>query len=514
MTTSESTGTMSGWRERLWNPYVVVFISSASIMVIELVASRLVAPVIGVSLYTWTSVIGIILAGISLGNYIGGRLADRYASPSFLGIMFALASLGSLSTLWLIDAMQGLQALSNLPLMVWIVSYIAAVFFVPSAVLGCISPIVVKLTLTDLGRTGLTVGKIYAWSTAGSIVGTFATGFFLISWFGTRMIILLVAAVLMLMALWFLTLGSRGRALARGTAVVLLFALAAGLLSRGGLLSSRCVRESNYFCIKVNEKEMEGRIIRELVLDRLVHSYVDMDDPAHLVYGYERTYAEVVRPVVETRPQLEALFIGGGGYSFPRYLEVQAPQSRVVVAEIDPEVTEIAHELLGLDRDTRMELFSLDARLLLTRLDQPNTYDLVFGDAFNDYSVPFHLTTVEFNRIVDRLLRDDGLYVVNIIDSGVHGHFLRAYVNTLQEVFAHVAVVPMGTGWQKFGRTTFIIVAGQQPADLTHLPRNQQPVSQDELAAYLAMDPPLVLTDDFVPVDNLLSPVFEDSGRS
>jgi hypothetical protein len=72
----------------------------------------------------------------------------------------------------------------------------------------------------------------------------------------------------------------------------------------------------------------------------------------------------------------------------------------------------------------------------------------------------------------------------------------------------------MGTGWQKFGRTTFIIVAGQQPADLTHLPRNQQPVSQDELAAYLAMDPPLVLTDDFVPVDNLLSPVFEDSGRS
>jgi len=137
-------------RQRLWNPYGIVFTSSACIMVLELVASRLIAPQLGVSLYTWTSVIGVILAGISLGNYIGGRLADRYASPRFLGLIFGLAALGSLSILWLNGKMGNINLPEAVPLLLWVVAFIAAEFFIPSAILGCVSPIVVKLSLTDL----------------------------------------------------------------------------------------------------------------------------------------------------------------------------------------------------------------------------------------------------------------------------------------------------------------------------------------------------------------------------
>jgi len=498
-------------RDRLWNPYVVVFLTSGCIMVIELVASRMIAPRLGVSLYTWTSVIGVILGGISLGNYVGGRLSDRHGSFSFLGLILAMASLASLSMLWLNNDLHEIDLSKSVPFMVWVVGYIAGVFFVPSALLGCVSPIVVKLSLTNLAHSGTTVGKIYAWSSAGSIVGTFATGFYLLSLFGTKTIVLIVSGLLMLMALWFLTDTCLKRAILRAALAVGLFGLSVCLLHRGGFLCRECLLETNYFCINVYEKETEGGPVRELVLDRLVHSYSDPKDPTHLVYGYEQIYAQVIEPMMKRKPDLDALFIGGGGYTFPRYLEAVLPESHLVVCEIDPGVTEVAQARLGLDPQTRIETHNLDARIFVAMHCQPNSYDIVFGDAFNDFSVPFHLTTREFDEMIGHLLRDDGLYVVNIVDGGGRGHFMRAYVRTLRQVFCNVAVIPFGTNWRESTRTTFVVVASQQPLDLAHLPVGSEPLSEQDLADYLHLDPPLILTDEYVPVDNLLAPVFEDA---
>ena len=500
-------------RERLWNPCATVFFSSACIMVIELVASRMIAPRLGVSLYTWTSVIGVILAGISVGNYLGGRLSDQRGSFPFLGLVLALASIASLGILWLSNDLSEANLPKSFPFMARVVGYIAGVFFVPSALLGCVSPIVVKLGLTSLDNSGATVGKIYAWSSVGSIVGTFATGFYLISWFGTKIIVLIVSGLLMLMALWFLTCTRLKKALLWAALALCAFGLSAWLLNRGGFLGRECLLETNYYCIKVSEEDIGGRTVRSLVLDRLVHSYSDPDDPTYLVYGYERAYAQVIQPLMERKPNLEALFIGGGGYTFPRYLEATLPQSRLVVSEIDPRVTEVAQARLGLDPATRIQTHNLDARVFVALHCEPDSYDVVFGDAFNDFSVPFHLTTLEFDRLVDRLLRDDGLYVVNIVDGGRRGHFMRAYVHTLRQVFPHVAVIPSGDDWRESVRTTFVIVAGHQPLDLSHLPAGSQPLGEEELEAYLSLDPPLILTDEYVPVDNLLAPVFEDSYR-
>jgi MFS family permease len=428
-----------------WRPTLIVFISSACIMVLELVAGRIIAPHVGVSLYTWTSVIGVVLAGISLGNYLGGRLADRWASLRLLGIIFTLGGLTSLGIL-AVDELD-VTAQIDWPLIAEILVLIAALFFVPSTILGTISPIVAKLAVHDLAKTGSTVGRIYAAGSVGSIVGTFLTGFWLISWFGTHAIVWGVGLLLVLLGLLFLV---RSRWLWTLPTVLLL--AGAALPSVGPeWLNGPCTQETNYFCIKVQQEERDGEPVYVLILDRLVHSYSSLTDPTKLVYGYEMVYGELTAYQADRKEQaLRALFIGGGGYTFPRYMEAVYPDSDLHVIEIDPGVTEIAYEMLGLDRDTRVISYNEDARMFLARsprhrdsgprsVPEPvqsadrrpgednagEAYDLVLGDAFNDFSVPYHLTTKEFNDRVHAWLAPDGLYMVNIID-GAYGRFFSA----------------------------------------------------------------------------------------
>src|SRR5438045_5103507 len=191
-------------RMRLSSPWVacaIVFIASFCTLVIELIAGRIMAPYIGVSLYTWTSIIGVVLAGISLGNYVGGRIADRAASPFTLGILFLLSGLASLAilvtTYWVMSA----NLAQDLGLVARIVLYTTVIFFAPAFLMGTISPVVIKLSLDDLSRTGNIVGRIYAVSTAGSIVGTFVTGFYLIEALGTRSIVWTVGLILIALGL-------------------------------------------------------------------------------------------------------------------------------------------------------------------------------------------------------------------------------------------------------------------------------------------------------------------------
>jgi len=152
----------------LWKANFIAFDSSFCVMVIELVAARMLAPYIGVSLYTWTSIIGVILAGIALGNYLGGRVADRWASPLVLGAIFLGGGVATMAILPAIKLSGAIQLPSGWPLMALFVVRVAVIFLIPSIVLSMVSPVVIKLALADLGQTGGVVGTIYAFSTAGS----------------------------------------------------------------------------------------------------------------------------------------------------------------------------------------------------------------------------------------------------------------------------------------------------------------------------------------------------------
>jgi spermidine synthase len=499
---------------RPWLPVLIVFISNTCVMILELVAGRIIAPYVGVSLYTWTSVIGVVLAGMSLGNYLGGRLADRWASARLLGLVYLLAGIFSAGIL-AADRL-GLGLPDTWPIVVRILAFTTALFFVPSVVLGGVSPIVVKLAVRDLAKTGSTVGRISAAGTLGSIVGTFATGFWLISTFGTHVVVWGVAVVLLIIAaLLLLKDAGRGRAGVAAVALVLITGSTTLAITQEWL-KSPCRMETNYFCIKVYDEERGGEPVRILVLDRLVHSYSSLTKPEKLIYGYEQVYAEATEYQAQRHSAPSALFIGGGGYTFPRYMEALYPDSKLDVIEIDPGVTQIAYDMLGLAKDSQIATYNEDARMFLQR-SPTEQYDLIMGDAFNDYSVPYHLTTHEFNERVKAWLAPDGLYMVNMID-GPRRDFLRAYVSTLQRTFDNVYVIPAVRTWRESPRVTFVVIASRQPLDLEQMQAIDAGdgdamlfsmlLSPAQTEAILAEGRRIALTDRFAPVDQMLAPVF------
>jgi spermidine synthase len=246
------------------------------------------------------------------------------------------------------------------------------------------------------------------------------------------------------------------------------------------------------------------------------------DDPRALDYGYEHAYSDLTEAHAIGRDRIDTLFLGGGGYTFPRYVEAVYSTSTIDVVEIDPAVTATAYERLGLPRTSRIRSFNQDARMFLAEWIDPKRYDFVYGDAFNDLSIPFHLTTVEFNRIVANRLKPDGVYLTNIIDKFEGGEFLKAETNTLRAVFPYVYVFGRGDGFLPFDRNTYVIMASRQPLNRERFdaitsradPSSRTtPLSESRLSAYLTSGRALTLTDDFVPVDQLLARLFVERGN-
>jgi spermidine synthase len=189
------------------------------------------------------------------------------------------------------------------------------------------------------------------------------------------------------------------------------------------------------------------------------------------------------------------------------------PGSRIDVAEIDPMVLEANHRALGLPRDTPIKTYLLDARNALDDLPRGRRYDVIFGDAFSDLSVPWHLTTLEFDRKIAAHLKPDGGYLINVIDDFEHGLFLGAVVATLQRVFRHVYVFSTDKDGVSTGRETFVVAATQRAIRT----RDWRPGHGGAFWGSLLTDKDLttlrrrsggrILTDDNAPVENLLAPV-------
>jgi spermidine synthase len=502
---------------------VVIFISSFCALVIELVAGRILAPHVGVSLYTWTSIIGVVLAGISLGAYLGGRIADRYPRVSTLGWLLFLSGLGAFAVSPMIHLVGGARFYT--PLMIQILIITGIIFFLPSCLLGMISPVVVKLALQNLQRTGNTVGRIYAFSTLGSILGTFATGFFLISWMGTRNVLFATGAILVLCAPLFGGFFMRKTTL--GVFFVVLISLLVGFreytfkpaLEEGTFL----FKESDYYTIQLRKDSgTGGPPLVTLYIDNLTHSCSALDDPFHLVYRYIRVYDEVLRWQATKRESFRTLFIGGGGYTFPRYIEARYPKADIDVVEIDPEITRVSLDYLGVKKDTKIRTFNTDGRWFIMNHRDKEKYDFIFLDAFNDLSVPYHLTTREFSLQLKTFLKPDGLLLVNVIDSFDKGTFLRSYTRTLQEVFEKdkVHLITLAPSDAFIGVTNSVVVASPQTLDLADFTRFLKStgggeavshvVPRDRLQQYVNERHSVLLTDDYVPVDNLIAPVFEE----
>lgn len=475
----------------------LVFGSSAAVLVVELVALRLLAPYLGLTLETNTLVIGLALTAIALGSWWGGRIADVVAPRRLLGPLLLWSGVAVAATPFLVRA--SAEAADGAAL----VLAAAVTIFVPAALLSAVTPAVTKLRLTTLAETGSVVGSLSGIGTAGAVAGTVVTGFVLISRVPVSAIMVGLGVLLVLAAV---AVEARLRLLRGATTAALVLVGLGGVGATVG--PGGCDVETTYHCasVVVDPERPSGRT---LVLDNLRHSYVDLEDPTHLEFPYVQAIAAVTDTTLDPGP-VDAYHLGAGGLTLPRYLAEVRPGSRSVVSEIDGGVVAVNRDRLGLVASRALVVRVEDGRDGLRRLDDASR-DLVVGDAFGGVSVPWHLTTREAVDDVARVLRPDGVYVANLIDHGPLA-FARAELATLADVFEHVALVGEPDDVERAGDGgNLVAVASDAPLDLDAL-RDEldrrdldwRAIDGDDLAAWI--DGAGVLTDELAPVDQLLTP--------
>jgi spermidine synthase len=471
----------------------LVFVTSASVLILEILAGRLLAPYLGVSLEVFTGIIGVILAGIALGAWAGGRAADRGDPRRLIGPLVVAGGITAVASPLIVD-MVG-PTVTTGPMSIVLITTLG--FLAPAAVLSAVSPVVVKIQLASLERTGSVVGTYSAIGTAGALFGTFVTGFVLIAAFPTRPIIigLGVGLVVLGIALWV------GRGLWTGVGALGAVVALSLLVSAVG---SPCDVETTYHCavVEVDPERPSGRL---LVLDRANNSYVDLDDPTHLEFRYLRVMVAAIDVETPEGP-IDVVSIGGGGFTLPGYLSSTRPGSGQVVLEIDESLVEIGREQLGLGSDVTVVVD--DARRSIETVPADSA-DLVVGDAFSGLTVPWHLTTVEFLEEVSERLTPEGIYAINLIDRAELG-FARAQAASMVEVFDHVAVFAPAEYLTGVTGGNFVLVGSDAPIDVGGIEAGIREsggieigVSGDDLTAFVAGARPLI--DDFAPVDQLIS---------
>ena len=479
----------------------LVLLTSAAVLVLEILVSRLVAPYVGLTLETYTAAIGVALAAIAAGSALGGRLADTHDPRRWLGV--ATAAGGALvlaarpAVFALGSAFQGSGPVGTVVLVGLAVA--------PAAlVLSLVPPGAVKLRLRTLAETGQTVGRLSAIGTLGALAGTFLTGFVLLSALPTSQLLLVTGAVLVVSGAAVAVALPRMQVHAAPVAGVVGLSLLTG--SWLVLADGPCQYETRYYCATI-EVDAERESGRRLVLDGLTHSYVDLDDPVYL----GSRYAQRIADVLAERPAgaLDVLHLGLGGGALPRHLAAVRPGSRSTVLEVDPELPVIGRDELGLAAVPGLEIVVDDARTAIAELPG-SSYDVVVGDAFGGRAVPWHLTTVEMVEQVRRVLKPGGVYALNVIDQPPLA-FVRAETATLLASFEEVVVlaVPAALAGDEGGN--LVLVAGDVPLDLEALAERAavrgEPggVAGRERAEQFAAGAQ-VLTDDDAPVDQLLSP--------
>ena len=481
----------------------LVFLSSAAVLVLEILAARLLAPYVGATLETYTAIIGVILAGIAVGSWLGGKAADARDPRELLGPLLITGGALAFISIPILDGL-GTSLRGAGPATTTTLTVLA--FFAPAAVLSAVTPAVIKLQLASLAETGRVVGRLSALSTTGAIVGTFLTGFLLVAAFPTRPVVRVTAVLLVLLGIGTSLALKRGRGLTVGSTLAVLAAAAFSFAA-----SHPCEHESAYYCayIVADDDRSSGRA---LWLDTLRHSYVDLDDPTYLEFTYTQWFGDVLTAMAPDGEPLSVLHIGGAGFTMPRYLRAAHPGSTSEVLEVDELLVELAQDELGLELGDDISVRIGDARSTIAD-GEPGEHDLVIGDAFGGVAVPWHLATVEFTELLSVRLAPDGVYVMNVIDYGPL-RFLRAELATVAAVFDHVAVLgrpgSFADGTRGVGGN-YVVIASDAPLPLAEIAAaNARRGRSDELLTGSALDrfvgDARVLTDDRAPVDQLLTP--------
>jgi spermidine synthase len=468
-------------------------------MIYEIAGSRVLGPYLGTSTFVWTSLIGIILGSLSLGYWLGGRIADQ--KPSYTALAWIVTSSAFLIGLTTLIKEPFLHHLPRLIDGIKGQSVVASIFlFGPASVfLGMVSPYAVRLRIKTLQTSGQTVGKLYAISTVGSIAGTFAAGFFLIPFMGTSNILI---SITLLLALVSLILFIPEKKISYGLPALVIIAISVFLLiSRSAKAYSYVDKDTQYNRVWIYNAvdQATGKPIKFMRINNESSSamFLDSEEP---VFDYMKYYrlAEHYCPGFKN-----ALLLGGAAYSYPKYFLQRYPESNIDVVEIDPELTALAREHFRLNDDSRMRIIHEDARTYLNNSGEK--YEVIFGDTFKSlYTLPWHLTTLEAAEKAYNMLEDKGCVVLNIISSlqGRSSYFLQAEIATYRQVFPYVYVFAVmdPDDLERVQSVILVAVKSDEEPAITSPDAVLDEYLKNEVISKINLKLP-VLTDEYAPVD-------------
>ena len=482
-----------------------VFISGASIMALELLGSRLLAPYYGSTLFVWGSLIGITLTGLSAGYSWGGKKSDTEASyQTFSLLIFIAGSYALLTTLLSADILKMILVLKIGDMYGPLLS--SAVFLlIPTFLLGAVTPFAIKLSAKSLQTIGQTTGNLYSLSTLGSIFGTFATTFMLVPILGVNVILYSISSILIISSVIGITKQIKFIAI-----ILIAISIHSAVVVQPPVAGIIFEKDTLYHKILVHDDSVNN--IRTLILDNNFHSAMDLNNPERIVYEYTKFFHLGLLFVDEPN---NVLFIGGGGFSAPKKFFVDYPEMIVNVVEIDQEVVNVGSEFFAVPEDERLKISTNDGRIFLRNTNEK--YNIIILDAYDKSYVPFHLMTREFNELVYEHLTEDGVFISNIITSieGNSADLFLAEIKTMKSVFPNVYIYPVISDQQTVIQNV-IVVAHKQEDSVTkfELLARQDNASvelvqaiENEYKKNINLESYKILDDNFAPVENYLNPL-------
>ena len=409
-------------------------------MMLAIAASRVLAPFFGTSITTWSILIGIILGSLSLGYFSGEILANKETTVSKLVFIILFSSIYI-----------GLVAFVNVYILRFIhltISNIVfgtvistLIFFMPPIVLlGMVSPYIAKLQVNILNKASLTIEKLYALSTLGSVLGIFLSVFALIPFMGTQKFIFLVSIILLITSCVMYFLNHFSKVLAVVSSILFL-GLILGFVFNNSLGEKIADVDTRYNRVSISDIQLKntGQYVRQMLINDENSSmmFLDSDD---LVFGCMKFYDTMEH---FNKNFHKTLMIGGAGYSYPKHYLSRYPNAVMDVIEIDEKVTDLARKYFNLHDNPRLSIYHQDGRTFLNNTN--DKYDVILGDAYSSKTPPFQLFTREAVQRMYDVLNDNGLVILNVGSSieGNTGKLLRAEYATYKTIFPQVYVFPI-----------------------------------------------------------------------
>ncbi len=498
----------------IWSIRFNLFVCGAATMALEIMGSRLLAPVFGDSVFVWGSIIGVVMTSLATGYYIGGNLADK--QPSFRSFSLIILAAGIFTVLIPISSPTVLELVIHSGLGDRYGPLLATTLLLaaPTTLLGMVSPYSIRLAAKNLVTVGGISGSLYSISTGGSIFGTFFTVFVLIPEFGVRSIFFSIGIVLVAISIIGFT--RMERIFVIFIAATLMMPSSNVLLGTLTLYSGDLVyqKDTPYNSLNVVDDAHSG--VRTLWLNSLPHSAMYLNGSSNSVF----LYTDYFHIALAFNPDIRSvLFIGGGGFSAPKKFLEDYPKVTVDVVEIDPDVVKTAKQYFSVHDDPRLHIFNEDGRRFLSQSSEK--YDLIVLDAYSKTYVPFHLMTDEFFKLIDQHLNPNGVIASNLISSlvGDTSDLLRAEYKTVNQTYPKTIYLFTTTS-NSLSQVQNIILVAQKSNN--HYNKTElvnraldAPKRGDVLARYVATDYDSevntndvpILTDDYAPAQNLLNPV-------